>query len=443
VLIIKKSINILILSLAVFLAVLLLFTPVHAANETADPTSAKVIVDGVKVDFSAYNINNENYFKLRDLAFSLNFSSKQFSIDYDGTKDAIILTSGKSYTPVGGEMDNKKSGTKKLSAVSSMLILDGKRMDMTAYRIDGSNYYKLRDIAKIFDFGVDWDGTANTITISTSDAYKAPPVQSKSLKFKPLEYNKMQKENDKLIERAKNDPSFEGYGYQDFFGVLAVWDSKMGMYFYQNNPRYYNSAWYASEGHMGAVFDSIEFTMTDDGKQKVIQKGTYSKFIDYDIDPESGPITLTWVKNGTIDGLPYFEVEGDYYSPSGSNIFWQNPVVFRVRDKFEDLKFSDWDRNPKGELLDLLLDNNWYNNGVSIGTQAQYRFYGDGRYVKYSGADYLNRYEGYYILDDDKLLFQNGTEMRFNSNENAFVSTTIGYWMVDNDYYRLYPSKNR
>jgi len=44
------------------------------AQVSAAPFKASVLVNGVKVAFDAYNINNSNYFKLRDIGKALNFS---------------------------------------------------------------------------------------------------------------------------------------------------------------------------------------------------------------------------------------------------------------------------------------------------------------------------------------------------------------------------------
>ena len=44
-------------------------------------------------------------------------------------------------------------------------------MQFTAYNIGGNNYFKLRDIGEAFDFGVDWDQDAQTISINTGKGY--------------------------------------------------------------------------------------------------------------------------------------------------------------------------------------------------------------------------------------------------------------------------------
>lgn len=140
-------------------------------NQAAAPTSSKVLVNGIEVAFDAYNIGGNNYFKLRDIAYVLSGSNKQFEVNWDGANNAISLTSGKSYSSVGGEIQGKGSGNKTASPTSSKIYLDGSEVQFTAYNIEGNNYFKLRDIGEAFDFNVSWDGTKNTIIINTSESY--------------------------------------------------------------------------------------------------------------------------------------------------------------------------------------------------------------------------------------------------------------------------------
>ena len=138
---------------------------------TADPTASTVLVNGENVGFDAYNIGGNNYFKLRDLAYVLNGTAKQFEVDWDGDNNAITLASGQGYTAVGGEMEGKGGGEKTPVPTNSKIIKDGVEVSFTAYNIGGNNYFKLRDIGASFDFGVDWDGERNTIVIDTSKGY--------------------------------------------------------------------------------------------------------------------------------------------------------------------------------------------------------------------------------------------------------------------------------
>lgn len=145
--------------------------PVQSA--TATPTASKVLVNGKEISFDAYSINDNNYFKLRDIANVLSGTGKQFEVTWDGTKNAINLLSGKAYTTVGGELAKGDGSQKPAALNTSKVYLDGKEISLTAYTINDNNYFKLRDLGQTFNFGVGWDGAANTVTIDTSTGYTA------------------------------------------------------------------------------------------------------------------------------------------------------------------------------------------------------------------------------------------------------------------------------
>ena len=138
---------------------------------TANPTSSKVLVNGKAVTFEAYTINGNNYFKLRDFAQAVNKTEKNFEVKWDSKNNAINLISNTPYTPVGGELAKGDGKAKVANPTTSKIYKDGKEISLTAYTINGNNYFKLRDIAKAFNIGVTWDGTTNTIGIDTSIGY--------------------------------------------------------------------------------------------------------------------------------------------------------------------------------------------------------------------------------------------------------------------------------
>ncbi|MDR3295988.1 MAG: hypothetical protein LBT26_09220 [Clostridiales Family XIII bacterium] len=129
-----------------------------------------VVLDGNPVKMKAFNIEGNNYFQLRDVAQALNGSSKQFSVTWDGARGVIDLVRGAAYLPDGGVQPGGGSA-RQASAASVRILLDGNGVSMTGYNIDGNNYFKLRDLGKIFDFGIFWDAAANTIRIDTRAAY--------------------------------------------------------------------------------------------------------------------------------------------------------------------------------------------------------------------------------------------------------------------------------
>lgn len=53
----------------------------------------------------------------------------------------------------------------------SPIYVDGERVEVTAYTIGGYNYFKLRDLGELVDFGVEWDAATASIHIDTNASY--------------------------------------------------------------------------------------------------------------------------------------------------------------------------------------------------------------------------------------------------------------------------------
>jgi len=142
---------------------------------TASPTSSAVYINGDEIAFNAFNIDDYNYFKLRDIAYVLNGTEKQFSIEWDDALNKISLISGRQYIAVGGEMsmsiNSDSISIKQAQPTDSIMVLDGREISLIAYNIDGYNYFRLRDIGEEINFGVDWDEADDSIRIDTKIDY--------------------------------------------------------------------------------------------------------------------------------------------------------------------------------------------------------------------------------------------------------------------------------
>ncbi len=142
-------------------------------HEIAAPNRSTVLVNGQAAAFDAYTINQNNYFKLRDLAKVLSGTGKQFEVAWDGSANAINMLSGKPYTAVGGELAQGDGAGKFATVNTATVYLDGRPVSLLAYTINQNNYFKLRDVGQAFDFDVTWDGARNTIVIDTTQSYTA------------------------------------------------------------------------------------------------------------------------------------------------------------------------------------------------------------------------------------------------------------------------------
>ena len=156
------------------LSAIMILTSVTAISVSADeavPTTSTVLVNGNNIKFDSYNINGNNYFKLRDLAYVLNTTEKQFSIGYNEVLNTVSLTSRQPYIAVGGEMEIGDGDNVQTEPTSSTILKNGEVVQLQAYLIDDSNYFKLRDIGELLDFSVEWNDEENSISIDTSKSY--------------------------------------------------------------------------------------------------------------------------------------------------------------------------------------------------------------------------------------------------------------------------------
>ncbi len=129
-------------------------------------------VDGKPVVLDVYIIDDYSYFKLRDLAYQMTGTPKQFDTIWQEKDQTIHLQTGIPYTVNGTE--GKKTQAKDTVAIPSManLYVNGQKQSVSAYTIDDYTYYKLRDLAKLADFGVTWEESTATIDIDTDQAYQ-------------------------------------------------------------------------------------------------------------------------------------------------------------------------------------------------------------------------------------------------------------------------------
>ena len=144
------------------------------ATSIASPSPTKLEVNDKSVAVDSYMINNNNYIKLRDLAAMINGTVKNFEVTWDQARNAINLKTGSPYTPAGGEMTKGGSGSKTATLTTSAVFVNGAQTPFTAYNINGNNYFKLRDVMKVFDIYVGYEATTGTATLDTSKGYEDP-----------------------------------------------------------------------------------------------------------------------------------------------------------------------------------------------------------------------------------------------------------------------------
>ncbi|MCL1817038.1 MAG: hypothetical protein FWG43_05490, partial [Clostridiales bacterium] len=135
-------------------------------------TNNILILDEEEMDFPAVKIHGFNWIKLRDLATLLNGTKKQFSISYDETTRIVDIRSNLAYSPLGDELQNKLEATESALATSQRIRIDGAFVDIAAYNIKGYNYFRLRDLAILLDFMIDYDEETTDIILDLENPYE-------------------------------------------------------------------------------------------------------------------------------------------------------------------------------------------------------------------------------------------------------------------------------
>ena len=133
--------------------------------------SQEVMIDGLSGPLEAYNIKDNNYFKLRDICSALSFVGYNIEVTWDGENQAINLITGQPYTPVGGEEKLGDGETREAVLSSASVYMNGQPIDITAYNIKDNNFFKLRDLCRILNIYIEWDSAWNMICVDTDRTY--------------------------------------------------------------------------------------------------------------------------------------------------------------------------------------------------------------------------------------------------------------------------------
>lgn len=140
-------------------------------RKTKTTDAALTLSDGRSFQLEAYNIDGYNYFKLRDIAYILSGTRAQFEVDWSETFNCVFLLSGMPYTPMGGELVSQSLVNPTASPSANRILFWGDEISLCGYFINGNNYFRLRDLAILFNFGVGWSEETNTILLMPDSLY--------------------------------------------------------------------------------------------------------------------------------------------------------------------------------------------------------------------------------------------------------------------------------
>ncbi|MBS5280793.1 MAG: N-acetylmuramoyl-L-alanine amidase [Butyricicoccus pullicaecorum] len=148
---------------------------VMAASLTAYPATMTVMLDGKQVKPVGYNINGNKYYKLRDIALILNGTTAQFGVSWDKSTRSMNLTPGSNYEAVGGELGAIPTKNATAQTSNETVLINGIKASLTAYNVDGYNYFKLVDLGDALGFDVGYESKTRTVLITTPTVEQPTP----------------------------------------------------------------------------------------------------------------------------------------------------------------------------------------------------------------------------------------------------------------------------
>ena len=142
-------------------------------------SSARTEIDGLTLRLSGYNINGNNFFRLRDIATMVSRwgsnRSKRFNVEWDEVNRNILLTKNTDYVRIGGELELRPDGVSaRAAANASPIIMNGSTINWLGFNINGFTYFRLRDVMRTFNIFTDWDQDTQTILLDTTRGYVLP-----------------------------------------------------------------------------------------------------------------------------------------------------------------------------------------------------------------------------------------------------------------------------
>lgn len=133
----------------------------------ASVTESRTYFDGEQADLTGFNIQGSNYFRLRDIAEHFSGTSSQFNVSWNIKSQAVEVSTGQVYVPDGSGEDKYYSRSRTYPAIPQnlKLLIDGTLQTVKAYKIDGSNYVQLRDLAGRIPYDVEYEASAGKLSL--------------------------------------------------------------------------------------------------------------------------------------------------------------------------------------------------------------------------------------------------------------------------------------
>ena len=136
-------------------------------EKDAIPFTGNITLNGKTIYLTAYNIEDYNYFKLRDVAGELNRYQGDIEVGWDEASRSILVKTNSKNFLVQDSLTSKPYLPFQTATIpSAYLVVDGETCYTSAYNVNGNTYLKLRDLASILEFEVGYNSWNNEVLIN-------------------------------------------------------------------------------------------------------------------------------------------------------------------------------------------------------------------------------------------------------------------------------------
>lgn len=161
----------------------------------AVPSTHKLYVNNQLADVAAYNIEGNNYFKLRDIAKLVGFG-----VSYDPKVNCVTLTSNQPYEDDGsGGVKTTVQATDNAQPSPQTIYVNGAQQSPVVYNI------KLRDLGEMIDFSVGFTAATSRVDIDTEKPYAAEQTTPTP---DDAEQGGDQNETESTMKEVSNNPGY-------------------------------------------------------------------------------------------------------------------------------------------------------------------------------------------------------------------------------------------
>ncbi len=346
-----------------------LIAPITVGATSVQKSNQHLIINDKLIDAEAYTLNDNNYFKLRDIIKGLSDTGEITDIIYDQNTGEVEIVDGKEYS--GGE-SNKNTDKQSLRVVEAnqKVKYNGNYSNLTGLNINDNNYVKLRDISQLLNKKVLFDMNTQTIFFGNKLTKESGKL-ARSLMNKRKENKPIEKINNKDESTQINSSSNDNILTE----TKTVNGIKMNVVTVPNNPAFKYNVVKANNVIIGSEpFES----MVSRSNSIVAVNGNY--FDAYKTLIPYGSIII----NGEI-------IQGSGYNAAfiqtkdGKNYI--NKVTVNHLFTTEKSKINAWYTNADlGDPTGIYVFNKYYGNSVKL-PSGKYIIVEDDTIKQYENAN--------------------------------------------------------